>query len=135
MPLWGHAYKPQATLLQGHYFDIYVNSPKFPEPWPAPQMTGISPLEFQKVKQARLRQREQQAAASAAGLGPGQQNGGVHESLAAESGVQQPRNTADSTDAETAHGPLKRVRMSHIDVTFRPSVGDGQNVVLCCSCK
>ena len=51
--------------LQGHYFDIYVNSPQFPQPWPAPQMTGINPLEFQKAKQARLR--DQQTAASAAG--------------------------------------------------------------------
>jgi len=55
------------SFLQGHYFDTYVNSPQFPEPWPAPQMTGINPLEFQKAKQARLRQRGQQAAASTAG--------------------------------------------------------------------
>ena len=58
---------PPCQSLQGHYFDIYVNSPQFPQPWAAPQMAGINPLEFQKAKQARLREREQQAAASAAG--------------------------------------------------------------------
>lgn len=98
---------------KGHYFDIYVNSPHFPEPWPAPQMTGINPLEFQKAKQARLRQRDQQTAASAADAGPGLQGQsvGMQESLAAESGVQHPSNAAESTDAETAHGARKRIKV------------------------
>ncbi|KAL0050679.1 hypothetical protein WJX82_004874 [Trebouxia sp. C0006] len=94
---------------KGHYFDIYVNSPQFPQPWPAPQMTGINPLEFQKAKQARLR--DQQTAASAAGPGPQGQSVGMQESLAAESGVQHPRNAAESTDAETAHGARKRIKV------------------------
>ena len=96
--------------LQGHYFDIYVNSPQFPEPWPAPQMAGIDPLQLQKAKQAQRRQaNQQQAAASAAGMGPQEQNMGLHESQAAESGVQHRTTTAESADAETAHGPNKRV--------------------------
>ena len=96
--------------VQGHYFDIYVNSSKFPEPWPALQMVGVDPIAHQKAKQARLRQREQHAAASAAGVGPQGGSLGVHESMAAESAVQQEKRTAVSTDAETAHGPAKRVR-------------------------
>ncbi|DBB01426.1 TPA: hypothetical protein ACH3X1_000090 [Trebouxia sp. C0004] len=73
---------------KGHYFVTYVDSPQFPEPWPAPQMT-----------------------ASAAGPGPQGQSVEMQESLAAESGVQHPRNAAESTDAETAHGPRKRIKM------------------------
>lgn len=100
--------------MQGHYFDIYVNSPTFPEPWPAPQMAGVDPIAHQKAKQARLRQREQQTAASAAGVGLQGGSMGVHESMAAESGVQQAKRTAVSTDAETAHGPAKRVSASAV---------------------
>ncbi len=40
---------------------------------------------------------------------------GLQESLAAESGVQHPRNAAESTDAETAHGARKRVSHFGID--------------------
>ena len=107
--------------LQGHYFDIYVNSPKFPEPWPSPQMAGVDPIAHQKAKQARLRQREQQTAASAAGVGPQGGSLGVLESMAAESGVQQAKRTAVSTDAETAHGPAKRVNI----LTYRQQLPDG----------
>ena len=49
-----------------------------------------------------------------AGPGPQGQSVGMQESLAAESGVQHPRNAAESTDAETAHGARKRV--SHFDI-------------------
>ena len=100
-------------LLQGHYFDIYVNSPQFPEPWPAPQMAGVDPIAHQKAKQARARHQDQQAAASAAGVGGTHgASRGAHddESTAAESGVQQAKHAAVLADAETAHGPAKRVR-------------------------
>ncbi|KAL3147326.1 hypothetical protein ABBQ32_002810 [Trebouxia sp. C0010 RCD-2024] len=108
---------------KGHYFDIYVNSPTFPEPWPAPQMAGVDPIAHQKAKQARLRQQEQQTAASAAGAGLQGGSMGMHESMAAESGVQQAKRTAVSTDAETAHGPAKRIKL---DPTFQ-SKGDTTN--------
>lgn len=98
-----------APWFQGHYFNIYVNSPQFPEPCPAPQMAGVDPIAHHKAKQAQLRQREQQTAASAVGVGPQGGSLGVQESMAAESGVQQAKRTAVSTDAETAHGPAKRV--------------------------
>lgn len=100
------------TTMQGHYFDVYVNSRTFPDPWPAPQMAGVDPIAHQKAKQARLRQREQQTAASAAGVGLQGGSMGVHESMAAESGVQQAKRTAVSTDAETTHGPAKGVSTS-----------------------
>jgi len=41
---------------------------------------------------------------------------GIQESLAAESGVQHPRNAAESTDAETAHGARKKVSRSDITI-------------------
>ncbi len=61
-----------------------------------------------------------------AGPGPQGQSVGMQESLAAESGVQHPRNAAESTDAETAHGARKRV--SHFDMSGdHPSVAEPFN--------
>ena len=54
------------------------------------------------------------ASVAYAGPGPQGQSVGMQESLAAESGVQHPRNAAESTDAETAHGARKRV--SHLGI-------------------
>ena len=54
------------------------------------------------------------ASVAYAGPGPQGQSVGMQESLAAESGVQHPRNAAESTDAETAHGARKRV--SHFGI-------------------
>ena len=54
------------------------------------------------------------ASVAYAGTGPLGQSVGMQESLAAESGVQHPRNAAESTDAETAHGARKRV--SHFGI-------------------
>ena len=102
--------------MQGHYFDIYVNSTLFPLPSPAPEMAGQDPLEFQKAKrakQAEARLQQLQGAGSAANRSLKGHSMARAESLAAESGVRQSSSHAQAaaacTDAETAHGPNKRV--------------------------
>ena len=95
--------------MQGHYFDIYVNSAQFPLPSPVPQMASIDPLEYQKAKRAKqalARQQQLQGAASAAERSAKDHSMAREESLAAESGVRQAdpvaQAAAASTDAETA---------------------------------
>jgi hypothetical protein len=44
----------------------------------------------------------------------------MQDPLAAESGVQHPRNAAESTDAETAHGARKRVSQFGINGAYLP---------------
>ncbi len=55
-----------------------------------------------------------------AGPGPQGQSVGMQDPLAAESGVQHPRNAAESTDAETAHGARKRVSQFGINGAYLP---------------
>jgi len=55
-----------------------------------------------------------------AGPGPQGQSVGMQDPLAAESGVQHPRNAAESTDAETAHGTHKRVGHFGLNRAYLP---------------
>lgn len=107
-----------STGMQGHYFDIYVNSARFLLPFPVPQMANIDPLEYQKekqAKQAQARQQQLQGAASAAERSAKDHSMAREETLAAESGVRQAnpvaQATAASTDAKTAR-PNKKVRLT-----------------------
>lgn len=56
-----------SQILQGHYFDIYVNSIQFPLPAPAPEMANIDPIQYQKAKHAKQAEvkRQQQLQVSA----------------------------------------------------------------------
>ena len=40
-----HVATKTAAECRAHYFQIYIDSPNFPLPWPVPEMAGVDPLQ------------------------------------------------------------------------------------------